>query len=91
MQNQINVAPSSSEGHFIEVREFPETKERVNVVEIDKAEELFLVEVPEGETSIMKTKNHTDLPITQSAVKFSQYVFSPNPLNDYDQYRRSID
>jgi hypothetical protein len=87
----FNVAPSSTEGHFIQAVTHPKTREHVNVVLIDEVEELSLVKVPKGTKTLMASKNHTNLPIEQSGVACIQHVFHPDPAKDLERYRRAID
>jgi len=62
-----NVAPSSTEGHFI--------KGAKKVVNLDKINETFLVEV--SETTILETKNHTSLEIKEDCLITCQVVYNP--------------
>lgn len=62
---KVNVAPSSTEGHFI--------RGAKQVVNLDKINETFLVE---GE-STLETKNHTSLEIKESCLITCQVVFNP--------------
>lgn len=61
----INVAPSSTEGHFI--------KGAKQVINLDKINETFLVE---GE-SILESKNHTSLEIEEDCLITCQVVYNP--------------
>lgn len=61
----INVAPSSTEGHFI--------KGANKVVNLDKINETFLVDGP----AILETKNHTSLEIKETCLITCQVVFNP--------------
>lgn len=62
---RVNVAPSSTEGHFVEGAK--------NVVNLDEVSETFLVE---GK-SVLTTKNHTDLELEQDCLITCQVVYSP--------------
>lgn len=62
-----NVAPSSTEGHFI--------KGAKKVVNLDKINETFLVEVTES--TILETKNHTSLEIKEDCLITCQVVYNP--------------
>ena len=64
-QTKVNVAPSSTEGHFIEKAK--------KVVMLDKITETFLVE---GK-SVLTTKNHTSLEIEEDCLITCQNVFNP--------------
>lgn len=61
----VNVAPSSTEGHFIHKAK--------KVVNLDLINETFQVE---GD-SIMKTKNHTDLHTSEDCLVTCQTVYNP--------------
>lgn len=61
----INVAPSSSEGHFV--------KNAKNVVNLDNVNETFLVE---GK-SMLTSKNHTDLKMNEDCLITCQTVYEP--------------
>jgi hypothetical protein len=66
MKNQpVNVAPSSTEGHFI--------KGAKRVVNLDAINETFLVEGP----SVLETKNHTTLEIEKDCLITCQVVYNP--------------
>lgn len=62
---RVNVAPSSTEGHFV--------KGAKNVVNLDKVNETFLVEGP----SVLETKNHTSLEQPEDCVITCQVVYNP--------------
>lgn len=62
-----NVAPSSTEVHFV--------KGAKKVVNLDKINETFLVEVTE--TTILETKNHTSLEIKEDCLITCQVVYNP--------------
>lgn len=62
---KINVAPSSTEGHFVEKAK--------QVVELDKINETFMVK---GE-AILTTKNHTTLEIKEDSLITCQRVYNP--------------
>jgi len=62
---RVNVAPSSTEGHFI--------KGAKKVVNLDKVNETFLVEGP----SVLETKNHTSLEIEEDCLITCQVVYNP--------------
>ena len=61
----VNVAPSSTSGHFI--------KDAKRVVNIDMINETFLVD---GK-SILTTENHTTLEQSKSCVITTQVVYNP--------------
>lgn len=62
---RVNVAPSSTEGHFI--------KGAKQVINLDKVNETFLVEG----AAILETKNHTTLEIKESCIISCQVVYNP--------------
>lgn len=62
---KVNVAPSSTEGHFIEGAK--------NVIDLDKITEMFFVE---GK-SRLTTKNHTTLEIEEDCLISCQNVYNP--------------
>ena len=62
---RVNVAPSSTEGHFI--------KGAKQVINLDKVNETFLVK---GE-AVLETKNHTDLQIKKDCLITCQVVYNP--------------
>lgn len=62
--NRINVAPSSSEGHFVMGAE---------VVNLDEVNETFLVK---GK-SVLETKNHTTLEMEEECLITCQTVYNP--------------
>lgn len=62
---RINVAPSSTEGHFVENAK--------RVVNLDKVNETFLVE---GKSSLT-TKNHTTLEVDEDCMITCQVVYDP--------------
>lgn len=62
---KVNVAPSSTEGHFI--------KGAKNVVNLDKINETFKVDG----AATLETKNHTSLEIEESCLITCQVVFNP--------------
>lgn len=62
---RINVAPSSTEGHFVEQAE--------KVVNLDKVNETFLVK---GKSSLT-TKNHTTLEMREDCLITCQVVYDP--------------
>lgn len=64
-KTRVNVAPSSTEGHFI--------KGAKNVINLDKVNETFSV----IGSSILETKNHTDLKREESCLITCQVVFNP--------------
>lgn len=72
-----NIAPSSTEGHHV--------KGAKKVVNLDKINETFFVEVEEG--AILETKNHTSLEIKESCLITCQVVY--NPFSK--MYNKSID
>lgn len=61
----VNVAPSSTEGHFV--------KGAKNVVNLDEINETFLVEG----AATLETKNHTSLNIEEDCVITCQVVYNP--------------
>lgn len=61
----INVAPSSTEGHYV--------KGAKNVVALDEVNETFLVEGP----SQLVTRNHTTLEIDEDTLITCQNVYDP--------------
>lgn len=63
--NRVNVAPSSTEGHFI--------KGAKKVVNLDKINETFHVKG----ASVLETKNHTSLEIEQDCLITCQVVYNP--------------
>lgn len=66
LENQIvNVAPQSSEGHFI--------KGAKKVIVIDRVKEAFFTE---GD-SIMTSKNHTETEILNNSLIMPQQVYNP--------------
>jgi hypothetical protein len=62
---KINVAPSSTEGHFVEKAK--------QVIELDKINETFMVK---GE-AVLTTKNHTTLEIKEDSLITCQRVYNP--------------
>jgi hypothetical protein len=62
---KVNVAPSSTSGHYIENAK--------NVVALDNASEIFFVEGP----SILTTKNHTTIKNETDCLITPQLVFNP--------------
>lgn len=64
-KTKVNVAPSSTEGHFIE--------DAVKVIDIDKVNEVFFVE---GKSKLT-TKNHTTLKNEESCLITCQNVYNP--------------
>ena len=64
-KTKVNVAPSSTEGHFIE--------DARNVVNLNEVTETFLVE---GK-SRLTTKNHTSLEIEEDCLITCQNVYNP--------------
>ena len=62
---RVNVAPSSTEGHFI--------KGAKQVVALDKINETFHVKGP----STLETKNHTSLDIQEDCLITCQVVYNP--------------
>lgn len=61
----VNVAPSSTEGHFV--------KGAKNVVNLDEINETFLVEG----AATLETKNHTSLNIEEDCIITCQVVYNP--------------
>jgi len=64
-KERVNVAPSSTEGHFI--------KGAKQVVMLDEINETFLVE---GDATL-ETKNHTSLKIKKGGLITCQTVYNP--------------
>ena len=64
-ETRVNVAPSSTEGHFV--------KGAKQVVNLDKINETFLIEG----ASVLETKNHTDLELKESCLITCQVVYNP--------------
>lgn len=64
-QKQINIAPSSDNGHFVHEAE--------KVVNLDQVNETFLVE---GKSKLV-TKNHTTLNMDQDCIITCQVVYDP--------------
>jgi len=64
-KERVNVAPSSTEGHFV--------KGAKKVVNLDKVNETFLVEGP----SVLETKNHTTLEMKEDCLITCQVVYNP--------------
>jgi hypothetical protein len=64
-KNLVNVAPSSTEGHFV--------KGSQNVVMIDEVNETFLVS---GDSTLL-SKNHTSLNMEEDCLITCQTVFDP--------------
>lgn len=64
-KQKVNVAPSSTEGHYIKGAE--------KVVNLDTINETFLVE---GKSELI-TKNHTDLKIEETCLITCQTVYNP--------------
>jgi len=62
---KVNVAPSSTEGHFI--------KGAKKVVSLDNVNETFFVEG----AATLETKNHTSLDIEDSCLITCQVVYNP--------------
>jgi hypothetical protein len=65
VKKQVNVAPSSTEGHFVE--------EAINVVNLDAVNETFKVE---GKSKLV-TKNHTTLETEEDCLITCQTVYDP--------------
>jgi hypothetical protein len=63
--NRANVAPSSTEGHFV--------KGAKKVINLDKINETFLVK---GK-AVLETKNHTSLEIEEDCIITCQVVYNP--------------
>lgn len=64
-KEKVNVAPSSTEGHYVENAE--------KVINIDNINEIFHV----VGKSILTTKNHTDLNIEEDCLITCQKVYDP--------------
>lgn len=65
METKVNVAPTSTEGHFV-------TKHK-NVICIDKTKEAFFVE---GD-AILQSKNHHTLEMEKDCLIMPQQVYNP--------------
>lgn len=65
MNKTVNIAPSSTEGHFV--------KGHKEVVNLDEINETFLVK---GK-SVLETKNHTTLKMNEDCLITCQVVFDP--------------
>ncbi len=65
IMNKVNVAPSSTEGHFI--------KGAKQVINLDKINEIFHVKG----SAILETKNHTSLEIKDDCLITCQVVYNP--------------
>lgn len=61
----VNVAPSSTSGHYIQ--------EAIKVVNLDEVKESFFIE---GKSRLV-TKNHTTLNIQDSCMITTQVVYNP--------------
>lgn len=68
-KERVNVAPSSTEGHFV--------KGAKNVVNLDNVNETFLVDFPTGDKVVLETKNHTSLEIKKKCLITCQVVYNP--------------
>lgn len=64
-KTRVNIAPSSTEGHYV--------KDAKNVVNLDEISETFFVKG----RSILETKNHTSLSMTEDCLITCQTVFNP--------------
>lgn len=64
-ETKVNVAPSSTEGHFI--------KGARQVVNLDNVNETFSVKG----ASVLETKNHTTLEIEEDCLITCQVVYNP--------------
>lgn len=62
---KVNVAPSSTEGHFVE--------QSKNVINLDNMNETFLVEGG----GLLTTKNHTTLEMKDDCLITCQTVYNP--------------
>lgn len=62
---RVNVAPSSTEGHFV--------KQAKNVVNLDKINETFKTEG----ACVLETKNHTSLEIQEDCIITCQVIYNP--------------
>lgn len=62
---KVNVAPSSTEGHFVEKAK--------RVVNLDKVNETFLVDGG----GFLTTKNHTTLEMEEDCIITCQNVYNP--------------
>ena len=65
IQKGVNIAPSSTDGHFI--------RKAKKVVNLDKINETFAVEGG----SVMKTSKHTDLVTDEDCLITCQTVYDP--------------
>jgi hypothetical protein len=71
----VNVAPTSTNGHFI--------KGALNVINIDDVNDSYIIEGP----SILETANHTTLKQEESCIVTTQVVY--NPFSK--MYEKSLD
>lgn len=62
---RVNVAPSSTEGHFVNGAK--------KVVNLDAVNETFLIEGP----AVLETKNHTSLEMKENCLITCQVVYNP--------------
>ena len=62
---KVNVAPSSTEGHFVE--------QSKNVINLDNVNETFLIEGG----GLLTTKNHTTLEMKDDCLITCQTVYNP--------------
>lgn len=62
---KVNVAPSSTDGHFVEKAK--------KVVNLDKVNETFLVDGG----GVLTTKNHTTLEMEEDCIITCQNVYNP--------------
>lgn len=67
----VNVAPSSTNGHYI--KNLTEGKPAPRVIELSNETESFFVE---GK-SVLKTENHTTIKHSQSVLILTQSVYDP--------------
>lgn len=65
LKNKINVAPSSTEGHFVE--------EALKVINLDEVNETFVIK---GKSKLT-TKNHTTLINKEDCIITCQVVYDP--------------
>lgn len=74
-ETRINVAPSSTEGHFV--------KRAKQVIKLDEMNETFLVKG----ASVLESKNHTDLELSEKCLITCQVVYD----SFTEMYKKSRD
>jgi len=65
LKNRLNIAPSSTEGHYV--------KGAKNIVNLDDINETYFVEG----ASVLETKNHTSLKMDEDCLITCQVVYNP--------------